>query len=87
MALLLFMLCLPVLTFWFTPLGSAWSRKHEFEADLFAMKHSDASALASALVKLYKDNATTLTPDRLYSDFFDSHPPAPVRIARLQART
>jgi STE24 endopeptidase len=84
-ALALFSLWLPVLLFWIGPLSSAWSRKHEFEADRFATDHSDARDLASALVKLYRDNATTLSPDRLYSAFFDTHPPAPVRIARLRA--
>ena len=85
MALLLFFLLLPPLVFWLGPLSAAWSRRHEFEADLFAREHARAEDLASALVKLYRDNATTLTPDRLYSAFFDSHPPAPVRIARLRA--
>jgi STE24 endopeptidase len=84
-ALLLFMLVLPSFTFFLTPVGAWWSRKHEFEADEFAAKFSDASKLAEALVKLYRDNATTLTPDRLHSTFYDSHPPALVRIARLQA--
>lgn len=84
-ALVLFMIMLPVITFWLAPAGSAWSRRHEFEADHFATRHSNANELASALVKLYKDNATTLTPDALYSAFFDSHPPAPKRISRLQA--
>lgn len=83
-ALLLFMLVLPPFTFFLTPLGAWWSRKHEFEADEFAAKFSDAGQLAQALVKLYRDNATTLTPDRLHSTFYDSHPPALVRIARLQ---
>lgn len=83
-ALLLFMFVLPSFTFFFTPLGSWWSRKHEFEADAFAARHADAGHLAEALVKLYRDNATTLTPDELHSAFYDSHPPAPVRIARLQ---
>ncbi len=85
MALLLFFLLLPPLVFWLGPLSAAWSRRHEFEADHFAREHARAEDLASALVKLYRDNATTLTPDRLYSAFFDSHPPAPVRIARLRA--
>ncbi len=84
-ALLLFMLVLPSFTFFLTPVGAWWSRKHEFEADEFAAKFSDASKLAEALVKLYRDNATTLTPDRLHSTFYDSHPPALARIARLQA--
>jgi STE24 endopeptidase len=83
-ALLLFMFVLPAFTFFFTPLGAWWSRKHEFEADEFASKYADAQQLAEALVKLYRDNATTLTPDGLHSAFYDSHPPALVRIARLQ---
>ena len=83
-ALLLFMFVLPSFTYFLTPLGSWWSRKHEFEADEFAAQHADASQLADALVKLYRDNATTLTPDSLHSAFYDSHPPALVRIARLQ---
>ena len=74
----------PAFTFFLTPLGAWWSRKHEFEADEFAAKYADARQLADALVKLYRDNATTLTPDRLHSAFYDSHPPALVRIARLQ---
>lgn len=83
-ALLLFIFVLPVFTFVFTPLGSWLSRRHEFEADAYAVAQSDASLLAVALVKLYRDNATTLTPDCLHSLFYDSHPPAPVRVARLQ---
>jgi STE24 endopeptidase len=83
-ALLLFMFVLPAFTYFFTPLGAWWSRRHEFEADEFASEFSDASQLAEALVKLYRDNATTLTPDRLHSAFYDSHPPALVRISRLQ---
>ena len=84
MALLLFVFVLPVYTYFATPLGAWWSRKHEFEADEFAAKFADARQLAEALVKLYRDNATTLTPDRLHSAFYDSHPPALVRISRLQ---
>jgi STE24 endopeptidase len=83
-ALLLFVFVLPVFTYFSTPLGAWWSRKHEFEADEFAAKFADARQLAEALVKLYRDNATTLTPDRLHSAFYDSHPPALVRISRLQ---
>jgi STE24 endopeptidase len=83
-ALLLFMIVLPTFTFFLTPLGAWWSRKHEFEADEFAAKFANARELADALVKLYRDNATTLTPDSLHSAFYDSHPPALVRIARLQ---
>lgn len=83
-ALLLFVFVLPVFTYFTTPLGAWWSRKHEFEADEFAAQFADARQLAEALVKLYRDNATTLTPDRLHSAFYDSHPPALVRISRLQ---
>ncbi|SHH12689.1 M48 family metallopeptidase [Massilia sp. CF038] len=83
MALLLFMLTLPVFTFVLSPLTSISSRKHEFEADAFAATHSDARDLVSALVKMYEDNASTLTPDPLHSAFYDSHPPASVRIKQL----
>ena len=83
-ALLLFVFVLPVFTYFTTPIGAWWSRKHEFEADEFAAKFADAGQLAEALVKLYRDNATTLTPDPLHSAFYDSHPPALVRISRLQ---
>jgi STE24 endopeptidase len=83
-ALLLFMFVLPAFTFFLTPLGAWWSRRHEFQADEFAAQHADAKRLAEALVKLYRDNATTLTPDPLHSAFYDSHPPALVRIDRLQ---
>ena len=86
MALILFMLTLPVFTFLFSPLTSIGSRKHEFEADSFAATHTRSQDLVSALVKLYEDNASTLTPDPLHSAFYDSHPPASVRIHRLQAR-
>jgi STE24 endopeptidase len=83
MVLLLFMLVLPVFTFLFGPLTSISSRKHEFEADAFAAQHTDARDLVSALVKMYEDNASTLTPDPLHSAFYDSHPPASVRIRHL----
>ena len=83
-ALLLFVFVLPAFTFFLTPLGAWWSRRHEFAADEFAAKFADAGQLAEALVKLYRDNATTLTPDRLHSAFYDSHPPALMRITRLQ---
>ena len=83
MALILFMLVLPVFTFVLSPLTSISSRKHEFEADAFAATHTDARDLVSALVKMYEDNASTLTPDPLHSAFYDSHPPASVRIAQL----
>ncbi len=86
-ALLLFMLILPVFTIFFTPLGSFFSRRHEFEADHYAMEQSNGEYLVRALVKLYQDNASTLTPDPLYSMFHDSHPPAPVRIARISQQT
>jgi STE24 endopeptidase len=84
-ALILFFLALPVFTFLFAPLAALYSRKHEFEADAFAATHASASSLALALVKLYDDNADTLTPDPLHSAFYDSHPPAAIRIARLSA--
>jgi STE24 endopeptidase len=83
LALALFSLTIPVFTFFITPLGSLLSRKHEFEADAFAAEKTNAQNLVSALIKLYQDNAATLTPDRLYSAFYDSHPPAPIRIAHL----
>jgi STE24 endopeptidase len=83
MALILFMLVLPVFTFVLSPLTSITSRKHEFEADAFAATHTDARDLVSALVKMYEDNASTLTPDPLHSAFYDSHPPATVRIRHL----
>ena len=84
MALLLFSLVLPVFAFPFSPLTSITSRKHEFEADAFAASHSDARDLVSALVKMYEDNASTLTPDPIHSAFYDSHPPASVRIRHLR---
>ncbi|MES2316818.1 MAG: M48 family metallopeptidase [Pseudomonadota bacterium] len=83
MALILFMLVLPAFTFILSPLTSITSRKHEFEADAFAATHTDARDLVSALVKMYEDNASTLTPDPLHSAFYDSHPPASVRIKHL----
>lgn len=83
-ALLLFFLILPVFSFLLSPVLSAYSRKHEFEADAYAAQQTDANHLISALVKLYQDNAATLTPDHLYSTFYDSHPPAMVRIANLK---
>jgi len=87
MALLLFALVLPVFTFVLHPLLSLFSRKNEFEADAFAAQQTKAEHLIQALVGLYKENASTLTPDPLYSAFYDSHPPAPVRIAHLNAQT
>ncbi len=82
-ALMLFMLVMPVFTFFIGPIMSRMSRKHEFEADDFAAEHANAEDLIQALVKMYEENAATLTPDHLYSAFHDSHPPAPVRIAHL----
>jgi STE24 endopeptidase len=82
--LVLFLLVAPVFTWIGAPLATAWSRRHEFEADDFAARYSDGANLADALVKLYRDNASTLTPDPLYSAFHDSHPPPAKRIARLR---
>jgi len=84
-ALLLFFTVLPVFTFIFAPIGSWMSRQHEYEADAYAAQQSSASDLVTALVKLYRDNASTLTPDPLYSTFYNSHPPASLRIAALKA--
>lgn len=83
-ALLLFMLVSPVFTFLFHPLASLFSRKHEFEADRYAAENASGEALIQALVKLYNDNAATLTPDPLHSVFYDSHPPASQRVAHLR---
>lgn len=83
MALILFTLVLPVFTFFLRPITSLTSRKHEFEADAFAARHTDYRDLVSALIKLYEDNASTLTPDPLHSAFYDSHPPASVRVKHL----
>ena len=85
MALLLFFMVVPVFTFLLHPLGSLYSRKHEFEADAYAARFSEPADLVRALVKLYQDNAATLTPDPVHSAFYDSHPPAALRIARLQS--
>jgi STE24 endopeptidase len=84
LALILFFLVMPVFTFPLTPLMSQLSRRHEFEADAYAAQHAAADDLVRALVKLYQDNASTLTPDPLHSLFYDSHPPAAQRIAHLQ---
>jgi STE24 endopeptidase len=86
-ALLLFMLVVPAFMFFITPLGSLWSRRHEFEADAFATRYASAAELATALVKLHRDNASTLTPDPLYAAFYYSHPPPLTRISRLRAAT
>jgi STE24 endopeptidase len=82
-ALVLFILVVPVFLFPLQPLARWLSRRDEFEADAFAVEQASAPALARALVKLYEDNAATLTPDPVHSAFHDSHPPAPQRIARL----
>ena len=84
-ALLLFILVMPVFTYFIRPLFSALSRKHEFEADEFAKSNSDYRALISALVNMYRDNASTLTPDPVHSMFYDSHPPASIRINHLKS--
>ena len=83
LALLLFMLAVPLATFFITPLSSARSRRYEFEADAYAMQQTPARDLASALLKLYQDNASTLTPDPVYVAFYYSHPPASQRLARM----
>ena len=85
LALLLFFMIMPPFSFALLPLMSAYSRKHEFEADEYAARQTAAQDMVSALVKLYQDNAATLTPDPLYSKFYDSHPPAMARIAHLQS--
>ncbi len=85
MALTLFVLVAPAFSFFLQPLFSSMSRKHEFEADDFAKAQVRSGSLINALVKLYKENANTLTPDPLYSAFHDSHPPAPIRVAHLSA--
>jgi len=84
-ALLLFVLVAPAFTFFLQPLASLHSRRHEFEADAYAAAHASAAELEQALVKLYQDNAATLTPDPIHSAFYDSHPPAALRIARLRS--
>ena len=85
LALLLFSMVLPVFLFLFSPLSAMVSRRHEFQADAYAASQASASELISALVKLYRDNASTLTPDPLHSLFYDSHPPAATRIAHLRS--
>jgi len=87
MALMLFLLVSPVFLFLLRPLMASYSRKNEFEADDYAAKHSNARHLVEALVKLYRDNASTLTPDPWHSAFYDSHPPASIRIAKLAVFT
>jgi STE24 endopeptidase len=87
MALILFLLVSPVFLFLLRPIMASYSRKNEFEADDYAAKNAEAKNLVSALVKLYRDNASTLTPDPLHSAFYDSHPPASIRISKLAAYT
>lgn len=87
MALILFLLVSPVFLFLLRPIMASYSRKNEFEADDYAAKHADPKYLVEALVKLYRDNASTLTPDPLHSAFYDSHPPASIRISKLAAYT
>jgi STE24 endopeptidase len=86
LALLLFLLAGPLFSFFISPLAAASSRKHEFEADAFAVSQADGADLKSALLKLYEDNASTLTPDPLFVRFYYSHPPASQRLARLAPR-
>ena len=81
----LFFVALPPFTFLLSPLMAIYSRRHEFEADEFAAQNASAVALTRALVKMYEDNASTLTPDPLHSAFYDSHPPAAIRIGHLAA--
>jgi STE24 endopeptidase len=83
LALLLFMLALPPFTYFISPLTASVARRHEFEADAYACTQADAAALASALLKLHEDNATTLTPDPVYVRFYYSHPPTSERLAAL----
>jgi STE24 endopeptidase len=82
--LVLFALAAPVFGFVLNPLFTTWSRRHEYQADAFAAAHASREALEAALVKLCERNATTLTPDPLHSAFHDTHPPVPLRIARLR---
>ncbi|CAG7857185.1 partial STE24 endopeptidase, partial [biofilm metagenome] len=85
-ALLLFMLVSPVFTFFMQPISAYFQRKFEFEADDFAAANAKATKMISGLVKLYEENASTLTPDPLYSAFHYSHPPAAIRIAHLETK-
>ncbi len=83
-ALLLFVLISPLVLFFIRPIMAFYSRKNEYEADAYACKYTPASDLKNSLIKLYRDNASTLTPDSLYSAFYDSHPPAIARISALE---
>jgi STE24 endopeptidase len=87
LALLLFLLAVPVFSFFTTPLLAQLSRRHEFEADAYAVAQTSGPDLSAALLKLYQDNASTLTPDPLYAKFYYSHPPASERLARMAAST
>jgi STE24 endopeptidase len=84
LALMLFFLIVPSFTFPISPLLSSLSRNHEYQADAYAARQTDANDLISSLTKLYRDNASTLTPDPLHSLFHDSHPPASLRVAHLK---
>ena len=83
LALLLFIMGLPVLGYFVAPLSAFISRRHEFEADAYACTQTSPRDLATALLKLYEDNAATLTPDPVYARFYYSHPPASERLAAL----
>jgi STE24 endopeptidase len=85
LAVLLFMLATPVFGFFVAPLPVLVSRRHEFEADAYAIAQTSGAHLSAALLKLYKDNASTLTPDPVFVKFYYSHPPASERLARMQA--
>ena len=85
MALLLFLLVVPLFSFFISPVSARFSRKHEFEADAYAVSQTDGRDLKSALLKLYKDNASTLTPDPVFVQFYYSHPPASERLGRMSA--
>ena len=87
LALLLFMLVVPLFSFFISPVFSQFSRKHEFEADAYAVSQTDGKDLQSALLKLYQDNASTLTPDPMFVKFYYSHPPASERLARMNSRS
>jgi len=84
MALTLFSMVSGVYTFFLTPISASISRKYEYEADAFAAENAQAQKLISALVKMYKDNASSLTPDPIYSKFYFSHPPALERVSHLE---
>jgi STE24 endopeptidase len=85
LALLLFLLVVPVFSYFVSPLSAHLSRRHEFQADAYACRQTSGGDLGSALLKLYQDNASTLTPDPLYARFYYSHPPASERLSRLNA--